>query len=120
LCGLDFPTDTNVLVGLTRADDAGVYQVSDDLALIQTVDFFTPVVDDPYWFGQIAVANALSDVYAMGGEPKTAMNIVSFPLKQMDLSVLRQVLQGGIDKIREAGWSCWVATAWRTKNSNTG
>ncbi|BBO84329.1 selenide, water dikinase [Desulfosarcina ovata subsp. sediminis] len=100
---MDFPADNNVLVGLSRADDAGVYQVSDDLALIQTVDFFTPVVDDPYWFGQIAAANALSDVYAMGGEPKTAMNLVGFPLKQMDLSVLRAVIQGGIDKIREAG-----------------
>ena len=103
MCGLDFPTDPNVLVGLSRADDAGVYKVSDDLALIQTVDFFTPVVDDPYWFGQIAAANALSDVYAMGGEPKTAMNLVGFPLKTMDLSILRQVIQGGIDKVREAG-----------------
>lgn len=92
-----------MLVGLSPADDAGVYKVSDELALIQTVDFFTPVVDDPYWFGQIAAANALSDIYAMGGEPKTAMNLVGFPLKQMDLSVLRQVLQGGIDKVREAG-----------------
>lgn len=70
--------------------------------MIQTVDFFTPVVDDPYWFGQIAAANALSDVYAMGGIPKTAMNLVAFPLKQMDLSILRQILQGGIDKLKEA------------------
>ncbi len=90
-------------MGLKQADDAGVYQVSEDLALIQTVDFFTPVVDDPYWFGQIAAANALSDVYAMGGVPKTAMNLVAFPLKQMDLSVLRQILLGGIDKMKEAG-----------------
>ncbi len=89
-------------MGLSRPDDAGVYKISDDLALIQTVDFFTPVVDDPYWFGQIAAANALSDVYAMGGEPKTAMNLVCFPLKHMDLSVLRQVIQGGIDKVKEA------------------
>ena len=103
LCGLAFPTDANVLVGLSKADDAGVYRVSDELALIQTVDFFTPIVDDPYWFGQIAAANALSDVYAMGGEPKTAMNLVGFPLKKMDLSILRQVIQGGIDKVREAG-----------------
>jgi selenide,water dikinase len=103
LCGLDFPSNPNVLVGLSRADDAGVYKVSDDLALIQTVDFFTPVVDEPYWFGQIAAANALSDVYAMGGEPKTAMNLVGFPLKRMDLSILREVIQGGIDKVREAG-----------------
>ena len=97
-----FPTDENVLVGLDRADDAGVYKISDDLALIQTVDFFTPIVDDPYWFGQIAAANALSDVYAMGGTPKTAMNLVAFPVKEMDLSVLRQVIQGGIDKMAEA------------------
>ena len=98
-----FPTDANVLVGLECADDAGVYKISDDLALIQTVDFFTPIVDDPYWFGQIAAANALSDVYAMGGTPKTAMNLVAFPVKQMDLSVLRQIIQGGIDKLAEAG-----------------
>lgn len=97
-----FPTDENVMVGLDRADDAGVYKVSDDLALIQTVDFFTPVVDDPYWFGQIAAANALSDVYAMGGIPKTAMNLVAFPIKEMDLSVLREIIRGGIDKLAEA------------------
>jgi len=90
-------------VGLDRADDAGVYKVTDDLAIIQTVDFFTPIVDDPYWFGQIAAANALSDVYAMGGVPKTAMNLVAFPLKDMDISVLRQIIQGGLDKMKEAG-----------------
>lgn len=73
------------------------------MALIQTVDFFTPIVDDPYWFGQIAAANALSDIYAMGGEPKTAMNLVAFPLKEMDLSILRKILEGGIDKMKEAG-----------------
>ena len=91
-----------MIVGLEKADDAGVYRVNDNLALIQTVDFFTPIVDDPYWFGQIAVANALSDIYAMGGVPKTAMNIVAFPIKQMDISVLRQIIQGGIDKMEEA------------------
>jgi selenide, water dikinase len=96
------PTDPNLLVGLDRADDAGVYKVSDDLALIQTVDFFTPIVDDPYWFGQIAAANALSDVYAMGGVPKTAMNLVAFPAKDMDISVLRRIIEGGLDKMREA------------------
>ena len=90
-------------MGLDRADDAGVYQVSEELALIQTVDFFTPIVDDPYMFGQIAAANALSDVYAMGGVPKTAMNLVAFPAKDMDLSVLRSIIQGGIDKLVEAG-----------------
>ena len=103
MCGISFPTDENVLVGLERADDAGVYRVTDDIALIQTVDFFTPIVDDPYWFGQIAAANALSDVYAMGGVPKTAMNLVAFPLKDMDMSILRQIIQGGVDKMREAG-----------------
>jgi len=97
-----FPSDANVIIGLDRADDAGVYQISDDLALIQTVDFFTPIVDDPYWFGQIAAANALSDVYAMGGTPKTAMNLVAFPADQMDLTILRQIIQGGIDKLKEA------------------
>jgi len=90
-------------VGLDRADDAGVYKVTDDIAIIQTVDFFTPIVDDPYWFGQIAAANALSDVYAMGGVPKTAMNLVAFPLKDMEIAVLRQIIQGGLDKLREAG-----------------
>jgi selenide,water dikinase len=98
-----FPSDENVIVGLDRADDAGVYRITDDLALIQTVDFFTPIVDDPYWFGQIAAANALSDVYAMGGTPKTAMNLVAFPARQMDLTILRQIIQGGIDKLKEAG-----------------
>ena len=82
-----------------------MYQVADDIALIQTVDFFTPIVDDPYWFGQIAAANALSDVYAMGGVPKTAMNLVAFPIKDMDLSVLRRILEGGLDKLAEAGVS---------------
>jgi selenide,water dikinase len=97
-----FPSDENVIIGLDRADDAGVYRISDDLALIQTVDFFTPIVDDPYWFGQIAAANALSDVYAMGGTPKTAMNLVAFPAKTLDVSILRQIIQGGVDKLAEA------------------
>ena len=103
LCGLEFPTDSNVIVGLDRADDAGVYKISEDLAMIQTVDFFTPVVDDPYGFGQIAAANALSDIYAMGGVPKTALNLVAFPIEQMDISILRQIMQGGMDKMKEAG-----------------
>lgn len=80
-----------------------MYKLSADLALVQTVDFFTPVVDDPYIFGQIAATNALNDVYAMGGKPLTAMNIVCFPIKTMDISVLREVLRGGLDKMREAG-----------------
>jgi len=84
-------------------DDAGVYKLSHDLALIQTLDFFTPIVDDPYAFGQIAVSNALSDVYAMGGKPLTAMNIVCFPSKKLDISILKDILTGGIEKMREAG-----------------
>ena len=85
------------------ADDAGVYRISNDLALIQTVDFFTPIVDDPYDFGRIAAANALSDVYAMGGIPKTAMNLVAFPLGSMDIAVLKKILAGGICILEESG-----------------
>ena len=103
LCGLDLPMDPDLLVGLERADDAGVYRVSDELALVQTLDFFPPMVDDPFSFGQIAAANALSDIYAMGGVPKTAMNIVAFPAKTMDISILRTIIEGGLDKLREAG-----------------
>jgi len=103
LCGLDLPVDDNLIVGLERADDAGVYKISDDLALVQTLDFFPPMVDDPYAFGRIAAANALSDIYAMGGTPKTAMNIVAFPSKSMDISILRSMLDGGLDALREAG-----------------
>ncbi len=88
---------------MEHAEDAGVYRLRDDLAIIQTVDFFTPIVDDPYTFGQIAVTNALSDVYAMGGKPLTAMNIVCFPVKKMDMSILHRILHGGLDKMREAG-----------------
>ena len=88
---------------MASLDDAGVYQLTDDLAIIQTVDFFTPIVDDPYSFGQIAAANALSDVYAMGGKPLTAMNVVCFPTKSMDISVLKGILRGGVDKMRQAG-----------------
>ncbi len=93
----------NVIRGMVNLDDAGVYKLTDDLALIQTVDFFTPIVDDPYTFGQIATANALSDVYAMGGKPLTAMNIVCFPTELLDISVLKDILRGGVDKMREAG-----------------
>lgn len=84
-------------------EDAGVYKLNDDLAIIQTLDFFTPIVDDPYTFGQVAAVNALSDVYAMGGRPLTAMNIICFPIKTMDISILQQILRGGLDKITEAG-----------------
>lgn len=91
-----------LLVGTETSDDAAVYQISDELAMIQTVDFFTPIADDPYIFGQIAAANALSDVYAMGGEPKLALNIAAFP-NCLDPSVLGEILAGGADKVLEAG-----------------
>jgi len=93
--------DPNVLVGFDTADDAGVYQISAELALVQTVDFFTPIVDDPYTFGQIAATNSLSDVYAMGGKPLSALAIVCFPEKE-DITVLEQILSGGLSKMMEA------------------
>ena len=92
-----------MLVGLNRADDAGVYRLNEEIALVQTLDFFTPIVDNPYDFGRIAAVNALSDVYAMGGTPLTAMNIVGFPRADMDMSVLTEVLRGGGDVCAEAG-----------------
>ena len=95
--------DPNVLVGFDTADDAGVYQLSPELALVQTVDFFTPIVDDPYTFGQIAAANSLSDVYAMGGRPISALSIVGFPNTGRDVEILEQILQGGLAKMQEAG-----------------
>lgn len=99
------PTEPNpnLLVGLDTSDDAGVYKISEDLALVQTLDFFTPIVDDPYSFGQIAAANAISDIYAMGGKPLTVMNIVAFPISTLDKSILADILRGAADKVREAG-----------------
>jgi selenide, water dikinase len=94
-----------VIVGLEGFDDAGVYRITDEVAIVQTVDFFTPVVDDPYWFGQIAAANAFSDIYAMGAVPKTAMNIVGFSPRLYPISLLKEILRGGIEKIAEAGAS---------------
>lgn len=91
-----------MLVGAETADDAGVYQISPQLALVQTVDFITPIVDDPYLFGQIAAANSLSDVYAMGGKPLTALNVIGFPSRSLDLSILTEILRGGLDKIHQA------------------
>ena len=93
--------DPNVLVGFDTADDAGVYKISAEQALVQTVDFFTPIVDDPYTFGQIAATNSLSDVYAMGGRPLSALAIVCFPEKG-DLNVLERILAGGLSKMMEA------------------
>jgi selenide,water dikinase len=92
-------------VGIEGFEDAGVYKITEDIALVQTVDFFTPIVDDPYAFGQIAAANSLSDIYAMGAVPKTALNMVCFSLKQYDKQVLKEILRGGADKLREAGVS---------------
>jgi len=92
-----------MLVGTETSDDAGVYRLGPDLAIVNTVDFFTPIVDDPYVFGQISAANALSDVYAMGGEPKTCLNIVCFPKGKMDIEVLGEILKGGADKVKEGG-----------------
>ena len=92
-----------MLVGTETSDDAGVYRLRPDLAIVNTVDFFTPIVDDPYVFGQISAANALSDVYAMGGEPKTCLNIVCFPKGKMDIEVLGEILKGGADKVKESG-----------------
>ncbi|RYG74230.1 selenide, water dikinase SelD [Lentibacillus lipolyticus] len=95
----------NLLVGLDTSDDAGVYKLTDDLALVQTVDFFTPIVNDPYAFGQVAAANAISDVYAMGGTPITALNIVAYPISTLDESILAEILRGAGDKLEEAGVS---------------
>lgn len=94
--------DENLLVGFDKSDDASVYKVSDELALVQTVDFFPPIADDPYTFGQIAATNALSDVYAMGGEPKLCLNIMAVP-ESMPKEAVHDILRGGYDKVYEAG-----------------
>ncbi len=100
---LEIPTDDRLMVGLLTGDDAGVYRLRDDLAIVQTVDFFTPIVDNPLWFGRIAAANSLSDVYAMGGVPLTAMNILCYPISTRDPSELAAILRGGSEKVAEAG-----------------
>lgn len=102
LAGLPVMKDKDLLVGIETADDAGVYRISENLAVILTLDFFPPIVDDPYMFGQIAAANALSDVYAMGGAPRLAMNIVCFP-KDLSLGILNEIMKGSMDKLKEAG-----------------
>jgi selenide,water dikinase len=103
LATLPAPSHPDVLVGTATADDAGVFRLAPDLALVQTVDFFSPIVDDPFQFGAIAAANAISDVYAMGGEPRTALNIVCFPQRDVPMEVLGEILRGGIAKAGEAG-----------------
>jgi len=105
LAGLERPTDPRVLVAADTSDDAGVVQLTEELAIVQTADFFTPIVDDPYAFGRIAATNALSDVYAMGGRPVSALNLVAFPLETLGPDVLREILRGGADAVAAAGAS---------------
>jgi len=102
MSGLTIPFDSNVIVGSREKDDAGVYRISNDLALVQTLDFITPICDDPFEFGRIAACNSLSDVYAMGGKPLTAMNIVAFPTKKFSLDKLGRILEGGLSVMKEA------------------
>lgn len=102
-CLPELTSDPDLLVGIETSDDAGVYRLNESQAIVQTVDFFTPIVDDAYSFGQISAANALSDIYAMGGRPVTALNLVSFPIKKLDSKILLEILKGGKAKIEEAG-----------------
>ncbi len=101
------PDDPDLLIGIETSDDAAVYRLTDEIAMVNTVDFITPPVDDPYWFGQISAANSISDVYSMGGKPLTALNLVMFPSKQLDMGLLKDILKGGHDKVVEAG-ACLV------------
>lgn len=103
MCHLSIIEDPNLLVGSSTSDDAAVYRLNEETAIVQTVDYFTPVVDDPYTFGQITAANALSDIYAMGAKPLLALNIIGFPLKRLPIDVLVEILKGGADKVKEAG-----------------
>jgi selenide, water dikinase len=112
---LPLPSDPNVLVGFNTNDDAGVYLLGEGLGLVQTVDFFTPIVDDPFTFGQIAAANSLSDVYAMGGRPISALSIVGFPEKG-DPAILEQIIRGGLDKMNEA--KCTVIGGHSIRNDD--
>jgi selenide,water dikinase len=105
VAGLDSPSDPRVLVAADHADDAGVVKLTDDLAIVQTADFFTPIVDDPYAFGRIAATNALSDIYAMGGEPVSALNLVAYPLATLGGELLAEILRGGADAVAAAGAS---------------
>lgn len=107
MAGLNPPADPDLLVGIETSDDAAVYRLTDEIAMVNTVDFITPPVDDPYWFGQVAAANAISDVYSMGGRPVTALNLVMFPSQHLDIGFLKEILRGGHDKVLEAG-ACLV------------
>ena len=119
LAGLPRSADSNLLVGFETADDAAVYRVSPEIAIISTVDYITPVVDDPVWFGRIAAANSLSDVWAMGGRPIMALNVVNFPAKDLDLGLLRDMLRGGAEKVVEAGACLAAGTRSMILNRNT-
>jgi selenide,water dikinase len=101
--GLPKIVDKNLIVGMETLDDAGVYRLTEDIALVQTVDIFTPIVDDPYIYGSIVAANSMSDVYAMGGKPLLAMNIMGFPIGKLDISIMTEILKGGTEKLKEAG-----------------
>ena len=114
LHGLEQFEDSNLLVGSGTSDDAAIYRIAPDLALVQTVDFFTPIVDDPYLYGQIAATNSLSDIYAMGGRPITAMNIVGMPADILSVEVINAILKGGADKVKEA--QCSLAGGHSIKN----
>jgi len=114
LHGLEQFEDSNLLVGSGTSDDAAIYRIAPDLALVQTVDFFTPIVDDPYLYGQIAATNSLSDIYAMGGRPITAMNIVGMPADILSVEVINEILKGGADKVKEA--KCSLAGGHSIKN----
>ena len=103
LGNLDTVTNENVIVGFNESDDAAVVRLEDGTLVVQTVDFFTPIVNDPYQFGQIAAANSLSDIYAMGAIPRFALNIVGFPIKELPREILTEILRGGSDKAKEAG-----------------
>jgi selenide,water dikinase len=114
LRGLSNISDPNLLIGSASSDDAAVYRINNETALVQTLDFFTPIVDDPYLFGQIAAANSLSDIYAMGGRPVTAMNIVAVPTDLLDLDTINEILKGGADKVAEA--QCSLAGGHTVQN----
>jgi selenide, water dikinase len=114
LRGLEQFEDCNLIVGSGTSDDAAIYRIAADLALVQTVDFFTPIVDDPYLYGQIAATNSLSDIYAMGGRPITAMNIVGMPTEILSVEIINEILKGGADKVKEA--ECALAGGHSIKN----
>ena len=116
LCGLRQPAYPELMADFSGYEDAGLFRLSDDLALVQTVDFFPPIVDDPFLFGRIAAANALSDVYAMGGRPITALCLTCYPLKALGMDALKAMMEGGLDALVEAGCACSAVTALRNPN----